>query len=40
MKEEWHQKISELEKEKASIMVKMKDETVGSNEKNKFNNKI
>lgn len=39
MKEEYHHKISMLEKEKGNLM-KQKDETVGQNEKNKFINKI
>lgn len=39
MKEEYHQKIILLEKEKSNLM-KMRDESVGVNEKNKFVNKI
>lgn len=39
MKEEYHQKIQMLEKEKTHLM-KQKDESVGHNEKNKLVNKI
>ena len=39
MKEEYHQKIGMLEKEKAHL-VKQKDESVVQNEKNKLVNKI
>lgn len=39
MKEEYHQKIQLLEKEKHSLL-KQKDDTLGSNEKNKFVSKI
>lgn len=39
MKEEYHQKIMMLEKEK-KMLVKQKDETLSNNEKTKFVSKI